>query len=184
MFITKLKNTLFYRTLINNFIYVSFSIILIAVIINNHYMFFLYIIYLIYIYKRNKIICKSIIIINIIFIIIYIIYSFAIKDYGLTEFEGIVTCIEKKDKSNKIEITNYFKKVIIYDKNYTPIEIGDKVIVTGINRKISANHNQYAFDYQKYCFSKRIVSIINAEVIETKKSVNVYIVKKYIYINT
>lgn len=181
MFITKLKNTLFYRTLINNFIYVSFSIILIAVIINNHYMFFLYIIYLIYIYKRNKIICKSIIIINIIFIIIYIIYSFAIKDYGLTEFEGIVTCIEKKDKSNKIEITNYFKKVIIYDKNYTPIEIGDKVIVTGINRKISANHNQYAFDYQKYCFSKRIVSIINAEVIETKKSVNVYIVKKYIY---
>ena len=89
--------------------------------------------------------------------------------------------IEMVNKSNKIEITNYFKKVIIYDKNYTPIEIGDKVIVTGINRKISANHNQYAFDYQKYCFSKRIVSIINAEVIETKKSVNVYIVKKYIY---
>lgn len=181
MFITKLKNTLFYRTLINNIIYISFSIILLFFLINNLYLFFLYALYLIFIYKRNKIIFISVIISNVVIIIILIIYSTIIKDYGLINFEGIVTSIERKENSNKIEVTNFFRKVIVYDKSYKEIEIGDKIIVKGINRKISENHNQYAFNYQKYCFSKKIISIINAEEINTEKSINIYLIKKYIY---
>lgn len=181
MYITKLKNTSLYRNLLNNYIYIAFSIIILIIIINIWYLGIIYILYLYYIYKQNKCVMKSIIIIDLIFIILYIIFLFVYKDLNYTNYKGIVTSIKRMENSNKIEVTNFFNKIIIYDKNNTIVNIGDKVYVEGMNSKISGIHNQYAFDYQKYCMSKKIVSIINANRIEVSKSLNVYTLKKYIY---
>lgn len=181
MYITKLKNTSLYRNLLNNYIYIAFSIIILVIIINIWYLGIIYILYLYYIYKQNKCVMKSIIIIDLVFIILYIIFLLLYKDLNYNNYKGIVTSIKRMESSNKIEVTNFFNKIIIYDKNNTIVNIGDKVYVEGINSKISGIHNQYAFDYQQYCMSKKIVSIINANRIEVSKSLNVYTLKKYIY---
>lgn len=181
MYITKLKNTSFFRTLINNFLYVALSYILLAFTIRCILLIIIYIIFIIYVNKHNKELFKIIIIFDIIYIILYLISYFIFKDLQLTEFTGIVTSIEKKDKSLKIEVTNFFRKIICYDKNFTNLSIGNKVVISGENSKIYSNHNQYAFNYLDYRKSKKIVSIINANQIEVYKSINIYNIKKYIY---
>lgn len=122
-----------------------------------------------------------IIIIDILIIVVYLIYNLFIKDLSLKSFEGIVTSIEKGEKKNKIEVTNFFQKIIAYDYSFINIEIGDKVTINGQNIALSKNHNEYAFNYQRYLLSKRIVSIIDINTIDVNKSINIYSLKRYLY---
>ena len=130
MYIAKLKNTLFYNKIINNFFIVAFAILLLSVSLDYYLVFIILFGYLTYLYIKKKDIFKYTLIILCIYIVFLVIRRLLYYDQSLDSFEGIVKSIEEKDYYKKITITNYFKNVIINDYEFLDISIGDRIFVS------------------------------------------------------
>lgn len=182
MYIAKLKNTLFYNKIINNFFIVAFAILLLSVSLDYYLVFIILFGYLTYLYIKKKDIFKYTLIILCIYIVFLVIRRLLYYDQSLDSFEGIVKSIEEKDYYKKITITNYFKNVIINDYEFLDISIGDRIFVRGINKKIESIQNEYEFNYYNYLMSKNTISIIKAETIDILDDCfNIFSIRKYIY---
>ena len=180
-FLTKLKTTSLYRLLINNLFLIAISVLLTLCFLN-HYIFIIFIIlYYIFIYKKNKKLLIIIIIISLLLIISFYIKKVIIYDKNIDTFSGLVISISKKEYYNKILIQNGIYKIYVYDYDFLDINIGDKIDVRGINKTIESNHIPYLFNYQKYYYSKNIISIIKAETLTINKSFNIFYLRKIIY---
>ena len=95
-------------------------------------------------------------------------------------FTGIITKIEKKENSLKLYIKN--KETIIASlKENIPIQLGDKVKITGTFQEPSKATTSYLFDYKEYCKRNNIYYLVNVDKIKMiKKNRNIYYIVKNI----
>lgn len=181
MILTKLKNSLYYKLLINNFFLLALDVVILLYTFNYPLCIVLLVIYNVYLYKKSNEIFKIVLILLGTISLLYIIIKFVVKEREYTSYSGIVIKIEEKDRYNKLTIRKGFEKVILYDYSYSDVCISDKVHVEGTNNKMSNNENEYEFNYYNYLVSTSTVSIIKGNVIKVEKSINLYTLKKYIY---
>ena len=191
LFIVKLKTTSQYKLLINNFIVIAISLILLLLGIMHFYLILLYCIYIYYLYKKqkNRFLFKTVITIDLIVLLIYLIKYLLLKDYSLEEVEGILIDLKKSETYNKLIIKKGIFKYLVYDYDVDQqilYKMGDKITVKGINISIDKSYMKMMFDNQKYLFSKGIVSIIQKQEIDVQTKTNLYKIKHHLmeYINT
>ena len=181
MFIQKLKNSLFYNQFINNLFLLAFVLLLFVLSLNATIIFLILFIYLFYLFKRNKKLFKYVICLLIIFLLLYLIRKLIYYDQKLSEFSGVIINIEKKEYYNKLIVRNHLFKVIIKDSNFSNVEIGDKVFVSGTNQILEHSQNEFEFDYYNYLISNNTISIIKSNNIIKESSINIYLIRKYLY---
>lgn len=186
MIITKLKNSLFYKELINNYFILGFSVVLLVFSINYPIGFLLLFLLLYYLNKKNKLILKINLFLMTIVLLIFIVNSLLIRDKQYTKFYGVVTHINEKEYYNELTVRNGLEKVLIYDYSLAKIELGDRINAEGENKKLESNNNRYEFNYKEYLLSKKIVSIIKVNNVKIDNNkVNgfniIYIIRKYMY---
>jgi len=179
--ITKLKNSSYYKQLLNNFFLVALDVVILLYSFDYYLCFILLGVYNIYIFKRNKNLYKIMFFLLITISLVYLIYRVVIRDKGYSEVTGIVMKIEEKEGYNKLIIKKGIYKVIVYDYSFAKLDIGDKIYAKGENKKIIKNSNEYEFNYFNYLISDKTVSIIKGNVLNVKSSVNIYLIRKYIY---
>lgn len=181
MILTKLKNSLLYKELLNNFFLLALDVVILIYTFDYIYTIVLLIIFNLYLYKRNYRIFKICIITIILITILFVISKVVVKDKGYNEYSGIVISVEEKERYNKLTIRKMFEKVIVYDYSFSNVNISDKVYVKGVNSKIEKNSNEYEFNYYNYLISKTTISIIKGNVHNVEEKINLYTLKKYIY---
>jgi len=155
-----------YNSIINNIFIISFSIVLFLISLNNYIVFIGLIIYILYVYKKDKnLFYLSIIICAVIFVVFIAIKMFqisSINNYN-NAIIGKVIKLEQKDYYQKITLKHKIFKVIVKDYNYVEINLGDEVKVLGEKLAIDTNHIPNAFNYQKYFYN-------NLYILEIKSS--------------
>lgn len=171
-------------SILNNIFIITISLILLLLSINIHYIFIVYILFQIYIYKQEKIVFITSIIISIIVLIIYIVIKFnqniLINNYP-NFIEGKVINIEKKEYYQKITIKYKIYKIIINDYDFIKLKIGDIINVTGNNLQIDTNHIPNAFNYKNYFYNNLYLYQIKAENIKIiKHQFSIYIINDYL----
>ena len=171
-------------SILNNIFIITISLILLLLSINIHYIFIVYILFQIYIYKQEKIVFITSIIISIIVLIIYIVIKFnqniLINNYP-NFIEGKVINIEKKEYYQKITIKYKIYKIIINDYNFIKLKIGDIINVTGNNLQIDTNHIPNGFNYKNYFYNNLYLYQIKAENIKIiKHQFSIYIINDYL----
>lgn len=181
MIITKLKNSLFYKELLNNYFLLALDVVLLVYTFDYFLCLILLIFYNLYIYKKSKYLFKITLVILIIISSLFILSKIIVKDKGYEKYSGIVIKVEEKERYNKLTIRNMFEKVIVYDYSFTEVEISDKVYIEGSNSKIESNSNEYEFNYYNYLMSTTTVSIIKGNICDVEEKINLYTFKKYIY---
>ena len=123
----------------------------------------------------------SIFLITIFFLIIRLsIPKESIYNENSKSFTGIITKIEEKENSLKLYIKN--KETIIASlKENIPIQLGDKVKITGTFQEPSKATTSYLFDYKEYCKRNNIYYLVNVDKIKMiKKNRNIYYIVKNI----
>lgn len=182
MSILKLKIQLLFNRLIilirNNALFLSIGIIILIFTIIKWYFIFLLLFYLFYIYKKNKELFILLIIIISFFLISYTFTTIYISNFN--QIKGIVTSIEYKEDYNKVTISYFFKKFIIYDSDKLDIKISDKLEVTGRIKDIYPNKNEFSFNEEEYLKGIRAI-IIYPDDIKIIKSINIYTIRKLLY---
>lgn len=181
MIITKLKNSLFYKELLNNYFLIVLDVVLLVYTFDYYLCLILLIFYNLYINKKSKSLFKITLIILIIISSLFLLSKMIVKDKGYETYSGIVIKVEEKERYNKLTVRKMFEKVIVYDYSFAEVEISDKVYVEGNNSKIESNSNEYEFNYYNYLMSTTTVSIIKGNVCDVEEKINLYTLKKYIY---
>ena len=171
-------------SILNNIFIITISLILLLLSINIHYIFIVYILFQIYIYKQEKIVFITSIIISIIVLIIYIVIklnqNILINNYP-NFIEGKVINIEKKEYYQKITIKYKIYKIIINDYDFIKLKIGDIINVTGNNLQIDTNHIPNGFNYKNYFYNNLYLYQIKAENIKIiKHQFSIYIINDYL----
>ena len=176
-----LKIKLLFKEIICNLFLIVINLIILLFSLNYYWIIICLIIYLIYIFNKNKNLFYGLIIIDLIVIISFIIHFLIIKDYQFDKFSGIVIKINYYENYNKLIVKNKFIKCIVYDYDFLDIKIGDYIDVSGNNKIIESNRIFGSFNYQKYYYSQNIVSIIKAQTIEIYKKFNIYYLRRAMY---
>ena len=123
----------------------------------------------------------SIFLITIFFLIIRLsIPKESLYNENSKSFTGIIIKIEEKENSLKLYIKN--KETIIASlKENIPIQLGDKVTITGTFQEPSKTTTSYLFDYKEYCRRNNIYYLVNVDKIKMiKKNRNIYYIVKNI----
>ena len=184
-YLIKLKTTSLYRLLVNNLFLIAFGIILTLLFLDSFFFIIFLVLYLVYLYKKNR----KIMIINLILCILvfclFLLKKQIIFDKSLTTFKGYVISIVKKDNYNRLLVRHGIFKTYVYDYKCMEIKIGDVVVVNGQNKIIEPNHLPNLFNYQKNYYSQNIISIIKADSIDISKRFNYLYLRRWIndYIN-
>lgn len=180
--------TNFYNSIINNLFIISFSVVLFLISLNHYIVLIGFIIYLYYLYKKDKNIfilslalCA---VIFIVFITIKIYQNYIINGFNNTII-GKVIKLEQKDYYQKITLRYKIFKVIVKDYNFIKINLGDKIKVTGNNIIPEINHIPNAFNYKNYFYNNLYALEINAdEICILNHNLSIYklneIVNKYL----
>ena len=172
--LTKLKNLLQLDDVKGLLIYIPIGMILIFLSIE--YLFFIpiYILYLFYIFKQNKILFKYVLIISVFFLLIYLIKYISYRTYNIKDlYKGIV--VDKNDNSILIKYRlNYIK---CYIKN-EDINIGDKILFNIKETDINERSVEGVFSYLKYKYSKNIKIEGKLKSFQKLKSFNIYKLKR------
>lgn len=172
-----------YLIIENNVFIICFALILLLLTINYNVLIIFYIIYLIYIYKKDINIFKIIIIVSLLILLIYFVINYyqnlLIKKYNINEFiniKGKVIDIEQKQYYQKITIRYNLFKVIVDDYSFNSnVKLGHVINVMGINKEIDVNHIPYGFNYSEYFYNNLYVWEIKTEQIEIiKKEISIY----------
>ena len=177
--------------ILNNIFIITFTLILFLLSINYYFIFILYTIYLIYIYKQSKIIFMTSIILSLIVLIIFIFiksyYNYLINDEKLDILiKGKIIDIDRKTNYQKITIKYKLFKVIILDYDLLEYKIGQVIEVQGIKSFIESNHIPNAFNYKKYLNNNLyLYQITNTNIKILKEEISIYTLNSIInnYLN-
>ena len=180
--------TNFYNSIINNLFIISFSVVLFLISLNHYIVLIGFIIYLYYLYKKDKnIFILSLALCAVIFIVFIttkIYQNYIINGFNNTII-GKVIKLEQKDYYQKITLRYKIFKVIVKDYDFIKLNLGDKIKVTGNNIIPEINHIPNAFNYKNYFYNNLYALEINAdEIFILKHNLSIYklneIVNKYL----
>lgn len=157
-YLNKLKNTFVYREFINNVIIISIIVVLFLLTINNLYFLPLFVVYVFYIYKGNKLI----ILVSSIFIFVISVKLIVCKYSSFPQFDKIkVNDVIQYDTYQKIIYKRGYKKIIIYDFDNLDIIPNDVISVELEESSILGERIEGGFDYQKYLKNNHIYKVYN-----------------------
>jgi competence protein ComEC len=98
-----------------------------------------------------------------------------------TEAEGRVTKIEAYDDYQRITLREDGRLVIVYDRKYERVSIGDIISVLGEPRQTFGERIEGGFDYQEYLRHQKIVaSISSQEIIVIKEGFGVGLLRAWL----
>lgn len=167
IYIIKLKTTFVYKELINNFFIFVIGIGLFFLGLKYIIFIFAFIIYYIFLYKKNHIIFK----VSLIIIIIIAFHMLVLEVFisgpnsSITQIEGRIIDIDYFADYSKITLKSSTGKAIIYWDN-RDYKVGDIINVHGQAKEISKQRVFKGFDYYQYLKCKKIVAVISANEIE------------------
>lgn len=185
IFLSKLKNTFVYRTLINNIIVISIAILLFFLIYHNIFFLPLAVIYSIYMYKKNKlfIVITLLMIIVLLFKINLYNSNTDITVNGVIKIDDVI----KYDKYQKLIYKRTYKRYIIYDFDNNDILPGDIIDVVTEKQIPLGERIEGSFDYAKYLKNNHIYGIYNLKEFKilkrNKYNINIIKYKLNSYIN-
>ena len=185
IFLSKLKNTFVYRTLINNIIVISIAILLFFLIYHNIFFLPLAVIYSIYMYKKNKlfIVITLLMIIVLLFKINLYNSNTDITVNGVIKIDDVI----KYYKYQKLIYKRTYKKYIIYDFDNNDILPGDIIDVVTEKQIPLGERIEGSFDYAKYLKNNHIYGIYNLKEFKilkrNKYNINIIKYKLNSYIN-
>lgn len=191
IYLIRLKNTLLYDLLLNNYFLVVISIVLTLLSLNYIYLIILLIMFDAYLFKFSKDIFKVSLLFSLVvtfhFIVLNNIYTLNCNEGEEALIEAIVVDIEYNDSYNKLECKDGYKKYIVIDQRKEDIKISDMIKVTGNIKKINSNYNENEFNYYNYLVHNKFVAYISAtEVVFIKTVVHPMLIKNYLnsYLDT
>lgn len=177
IFLSKLKNTFVYRNLINNYIVIAIAIVLFFLVYHNLFFILALIIYLIYLYRKRKmLLVVSVSLMFIIWLKINIYNN--TKDIAISNIIKVNDVI-KYDDYQKIIYKKKYKKYIIYDFDNNHILPGDIIEVVLEKQNPLGERIEGGFNYQKYLKNNHIYGIYNLKDYKfvKKKDFNLNIIK-------
>lgn len=180
-FLTKLKTSLLYKNLLYNYHFIVIGIVIIALTVyfKNIIFFIFLILYILYIFIKNKKLAIFTISIFLIFILGLVISEIKYKNRILGEKNASMVVIERNKTENgyKLVLKNKQQKSYLNTTDY--YEIGDILSINGTFIDIDSNHINLLFNYQKYSKYQGIYTkIINASI---KKQGNKFVIAKIQY---
>lgn len=159
--IIKIRYSVYYLVLRNNYFLVAIATTLFLLSLNHYLYVIIFIIYLIYLFKlERKLFIASIIIIIIIFS--HFLYLENRKRFLDDEIKGTIINVTNKDYHQEIIVKCSGNKVLIYDKGFINVKVGDVIYVSGKNVIPDRIHLENEFDYQKYLWHEHINGVIEA----------------------
>lgn len=185
IYLIRLKNTLLYKSLLNNYFLVVINITLLLLSFNYLYFLPILILFDYNLYKKSKEIFKVsllfllIIVVNLTFLRITTSYN---NKEEKIDIEGYLYDVEVNETYTKIIIKHGITKSIgIIDKIDSNLKIGNKIKITGTIQKISGNHNENEFNYLEYLKHNKYDSYVKVQKIEKLNNfISLGILKTYI----
>lgn len=174
-------NSKVYMSLLNNYFIIVIGLILI--ILTKISLIYLPVLafYMIYIYKKSKLILFIIVCLGAIYTIYSVVLDNRIVD-NPTDFNAIVTSVEKKDNYNQILVKYKRQKIMVYDKEFTNLRVGDTIKVKGTEIIIEENRVWNSFNYNLYLKHNHINYVIGATEIEvTGHRFHINEIKEYVF---
>ncbi len=176
-FLKKLKYTLLFSTLKNNYFILIFLIILLFVIYHdfNIFLVIFFFVYLVYLIKKSlKLVIFMSVIIALIFIHFFI--KINMQKHAFTkEFHESFKVIQSKKTTSSYQVIfkKGYVKVIGYSEEYLPS--GSIYEIEGTMSKASKAHFEGGFDYNQYLTYQNIIGIIDIEkIVFQKKGFSIY----------
>lgn len=166
LYLKKLKTTLLYRNLLNNYFILAFFVVLLLITINYLIGLIVLIPYIVYIYRKNKSFFKILFLIAIAVIIMFLIFEKITTKKTITQIEGTVINIEEKETYNLLVIRKGLTKVYVYDQNKTSFLIGYKIKASGEALETAGERVPGEFNYEEYLKHQKIVAIISSKEVE------------------
>ncbi len=181
MFLTKLKTTLLYKNLLNNYHLIVIGIVNISLIyyFSNIIFLIVFILYSIYLFMKNS---KMAIFASLIFLIFFlglVISGLNYKNRILGEKSASMVVIGRDKTDNGYKLTLKGKIGASYLNTKDFYNIGDILYIKGTFIDIDSNHIPLLFDYQKYCKHQGIYTKIIDPVIS--KQGNKFVISKIQY---
>ena len=158
-YIQKLKTTLLYKNLIDNYHFIVILLIIsgLSYYYKNILLFIILLIYTIYLFIKNHFLAYVSIFIFSLFVFGLVINEVSYKNAILGEKRAYIKIIEREVENNgyKFIIKCDNHKYLVYsEENYL---IGDVLYVNGTFNKIDSNHIQGLFNYQEYCKYQKLI---------------------------
>ena len=157
-FITRLKNTLQYKDIRGLIVYISLSVLLLYISFIHPILFTLFIAYLIFLYKKYRILFYYSLIISILFLVIYFIHYISYTTYF---YDGSIKGVVNSKGENYIIIKERLHYIKFYTNKVSEFKIGDKIIAYGKEKITNDRSVEYTFSYTRYKVRKRIYSEAN-----------------------
>lgn len=164
----KLKTTLPYRLIINNLILIVIAIVLLFLTIHSIIYSIFFGLFLMHLYKNNRLFFK----ITIIFIMIticsyyYHICRLPTEQNNIQSGKGKVVQIDYFEKYQKIYLKSNDGIIILYDDYHFSLKVGLIITFTGIPKKVYGKRVFKGFDYAKYLQRQKVVGIVNLKEIQ------------------
>lgn len=181
MFLTKLKTTLLYKNLLNNYHFIVIGIVNISLIyyFSNIIFIVIFIGYIIYIFLKNSKMAIFASFIFLIFFLGFVISGLNYKNRILGEKSASMVVIERDKTDNGYKLTLKGKIGASYLNTRDFYDIGDILYIKGTFIDIDSNHIPLLFDYQKYCKYQGIYTQIIDPIIS--KQGNKFVISKIQY---
>lgn len=185
IYLIRLKNTLHYEILLNNYFLIVVNITLTLLCLNYLYFIILLLIFDIYLFKFSKDIFKISLLFSLVvifhFVILNNLHTLNCNDGEEVLIEAVVIDIEEKDTYNKLECMDGYKKYIVIDKKKENVKVSDKIKVYGNIKNVSSNYNENEFNYHDYLEHNKYSAYINAtDVAFIKKIIHPRLIKNYL----
>ena len=166
IYITRIKNSFVYKLLLNNYFLLAFLLLLVLICVTNIICIIFLVIYIIYLYKNEKIIAYIGIGLSFIIIIHYYTLNLSYKYMYLDELSGVVVDLKPSNDGTRIIVKDKYKKYIVYDYNNVDLKYGDIIKVKGRTLQSYPNRVKNGFNYQRYLESTRIFCTMQSSQID------------------
>lgn len=171
-------------SILNNIFIIACSLILLLLSLNYYVVTIIYILFNLYIYKKDKNLFLISIILSIIVLLIFLILKYY-QNYLINNFDGTIRgkiiSIENTQYYQKIIIKYKYYKVVIKDYDFFSCELGDSITVNGNKSNIDLNHIPNGFNYNKYFYNNLYLLEVKASNITINKhQFSIYVFNKII----
>ena len=158
----KLKNLSVYKKLLNNWLLVSFFLVLVCLLLANPFVVIIIGGYGYYLLKKERTILYVCVIVSIAFLLRY--YYFESQYYvdDSNHIVGYIKDVKYYKYYQRLTVKSNGRKYYIYDYDFIKLNIGDRIDVEGQKNNIDAAHIEGGFDYQKYLKHNKVYGVIRS----------------------
>jgi len=179
--LNRLKHSFVYEQLLNNWFLVALFLVCWLLFLNHPELFFLGVGLGLYLWKKARIVFWAALIAALGVSAVFWAFQGWYSPTEKTEAEGRVTKIETFDDYQRITLREGGRFVIIYDRKFERVSIGDIISVLGEPRQTFGERIEGGFDYQEYQRHQKIVaSISSQEIIVVKEGFGIGLLRAWL----